>query len=148
MRSEIFAFRAISDAVAVSTGPTAPGLYTLLTSLEGHALNLLNQGYFTRGAVVRGSLYHDDDMVFGDALLEAYNRENTIARFPRIMISREVVRNIDEYWEQVKEKRNFIRRSQVRGLRERVRHADDGPACRLVKVNPHRAFGDIGCMTG
>ena len=114
-----FRAQSISDAIAISTTPT--GLYRLLEAIEKLAIDLLREGYFFRGALVYGHLYHDASMVFGDALVRAYELEKTIARYPRVIISREVMKNIE---------------SQASGLffaelRQRfdpfIQQADDGP---------------------
>ena len=42
---------------------------------ENLSLAMLHEGYFTRGAVCRGLLYHDESMVFGEALIKAYRLE-------------------------------------------------------------------------
>jgi hypothetical protein len=87
-----FRAQSISDAIAIST--TTMGLYRLLEAIEKLAVDLLREGYFIRGGLVCGSLYHDDSMVFGDAFVRAYDLERTIARYPRVIISKEVMQNI------------------------------------------------------
>jgi hypothetical protein len=49
------------------------------------ALGLLENGIVTRGAVTVGSLYHQGNIVFGPALVEAYELESRIAVYPRIV---------------------------------------------------------------
>jgi len=109
-------FRAlsISDAVALSTKTTGNGLGHLLFVLEELALGLLFDGFFIRGAIVKGNLYHDTKTVFGEALVEAYRLESEVARYPRIMVVRDVVKDATLYW--------------GKGYEERLRHAEDGPA--------------------
>jgi|SRR5579859_3240480 len=82
--------QSISDAIAISTLPTPGGLYQMFNVLEDVALTFLIGGYFVRGAIVKGMLYHDEKMVFGEALTEAYRLESEIVRFPRIMVARKV----------------------------------------------------------
>jgi hypothetical protein len=89
-----FKAQSISDAVCLSTKPTLEGMTHLFLSLEALTHALLDKGYLIRGAVVKGHLYHDNLSVFGDALVRAYVMESTVARFPRIMLSRDVV---DDY---------------------------------------------------
>src|SRR5271170_7160080 len=55
-----FRAQSISDAVAVSTLPTPQGLSVLCRALREISIGLLHLGYFTRGAVCKGLLYHDD----------------------------------------------------------------------------------------
>lgn len=85
-----FRAQSISDAVAISTFATRSGLADVFRALQSLAVDLLVEGYFIRGAVVRAPLYHDDQMVFGKALVQAYSFESEVARYPRIMVAREV----------------------------------------------------------
>lgn len=111
-----FRAQSISDAVALSTTVSSDGLMHLFEVLTELTESLLLNGYFVRGAVVRGKLYHDDKMVFGDGLVEAYRIEQEVAKYPRIVIPRQVtldIRNMDK-----KTRRDF---------KLRVKQADDGP---------------------
>jgi hypothetical protein len=49
---------------------------------------LISEGYFLRGAIELGDLYIDDEIVFGPSLLDAYEAENTIAKWPRIVLAK------------------------------------------------------------
>jgi hypothetical protein len=89
-----FRAQSISDAVAISTLPTQEGLADIFGALQSLAVDLLVEGYFVRGAVVRAPLYHDDRMVFGKALIQAYSFESEVAKYPRIVVSREVREDI------------------------------------------------------
>ncbi len=66
------------------------GLGELLKILMGLAVDLLCEGFFVRGAVNRGPLYHDEQMVFGKALVEAYQYKSEVANYPRIIVVRGV----------------------------------------------------------
>ena len=92
--------QSISDAVAISTAPTADGLVQLLYSLEDLTENLAKEGFLMRGAIVKGRLYHDKNMVFGEALVEAARLESGIVRFPRVMIARSIAEMAfrNKYW--------------------------------------------------
>jgi hypothetical protein len=86
-----FQAQSISDAVALSTRSTVNGLAMLFDTLERLSLALLHEGYFTRGGVCRGMLNHDTNMVFGEALVKAYKLESEVAKYPRIMLTKDVV---------------------------------------------------------
>jgi hypothetical protein len=86
-----FRAQSISDAVAFSTLPTIEGLSVLVGKLREFSVALLYQGFFTRGAVCKGLLHHDDQMVFGEALIRAHTLESTVVKYPRIMITKDVV---------------------------------------------------------
>jgi hypothetical protein len=115
-----FRAQSISDAVAISTLANLDGLLRLFTAIEHLAFELLKEGYFIRGALVKGKLYHDEHMVFAEALIRAYEFESTVARFPRVMVLREVKEDIDAHT------RGFFkgRRSDFEG---HLKEADDGP---------------------
>lgn len=91
--------QSISDAVCISAACHAYGLMHLFFVLEELAIELLGEGHFLRGAIVRGKLFHDENMVFGEALIDAYRLEQDIARYPRIMITSAVIRDIVTYRE-------------------------------------------------
>jgi hypothetical protein len=85
-------FRAttISDAIALSTSLSVAGLAVLIDTVSSLALGALEAGYFVRGGLCRGFLYHDKDTVFGEALISAYRLESNVARYPRIMVTKQV----------------------------------------------------------
>jgi hypothetical protein len=90
-------FQSISDAVALSTAPNAAGLDAICTAAEELSRMLLRSGYFPRGAITKGALYHDHSMVFGPALVEAYRLEAQVAKHPRILIPRAVAKDAAGY---------------------------------------------------
>jgi hypothetical protein len=110
--------QSISDAVCLSASCTASGLSHLFFSLELLTVELLKKGIFLRGGIVRGNLFHDDRMVFGSALVQAYRIESMIARFPRIMIASDV-RNDAAHYQQ--------NDGAIGPMLEYIREADDGP---------------------
>jgi hypothetical protein len=104
----------ISDALVLSTRLTVEGLSVLIDTLEDPAINALVEGYFIRGALCRGLLYHDRNTAFGDALIHAYQLESQIVRYPRVMVTSAVVTdamnsNLRQY---------FV---------DHIKPADDGP---------------------
>lgn len=103
--------QSISDAVCLSAPPSPKGLRELLLNLEILTDNLLEFGYLARGAVVKGPLYHDDNMVFGSALVEAYRLENQIALYPRIMISKPVADELNSFSKDDPSFRDFLRQA-------------------------------------
>jgi hypothetical protein len=85
-------FRAttISDAIALSSSFSANGLAVLVDAINRLVLGALEEGYFMRGGLCRGLLYHDEEMVFGEAFIKAYRLETNVARYPRIMVTKQV----------------------------------------------------------
>jgi len=114
-----FSVQSISDALAISTLVSDTGLLQILFAVESLTEELLREGYFIRGALVKGLLYHDEKMVFGDALVKAYELESTVVRFPRVMVTRDVVQDIDRYGAEYGTRKN--------PYQYRVSQAPDGP---------------------
>ena len=85
-----FQAQSISDAIVLSTRLTVSGLGIITEAFERLVLNALHEGYLTRGAICRGLLYHDKQTVFGEALIRAYNLESKVAKYPRIMLTKQV----------------------------------------------------------
>ena len=78
-----------SDSIVISANDQlGPTIVPMATSLL--CLRLLALGVFTRGGIACGSLYHEESVVFGDALIDAYRLENEVARYPRVVLSEEV----------------------------------------------------------
>ncbi|HZL41329.1 MAG TPA: hypothetical protein VFC45_13750 [Pseudolabrys sp.] len=109
-----FRAQSISDAVALSAADNIRGLGALFHSVNQLAVTLLQQGFFIRGAIVKDKLHHDDKMIFGRALVRAYRLESTVARYPRVMVTREVVDDIRD-------------RADEQSIQRMLRRADDGP---------------------
>jgi hypothetical protein len=105
-----FKSQSISDAVAVSAAPDRQGLLHVFASLSQLTCDLLAEGYFTRGAIVKGLLYQDTKTVFGEALVDAFHFERDVAKYPRIIVTRQVVDDTKAIWE--KEHSEFIRQTE------------------------------------
>jgi hypothetical protein len=114
-----FRAQSISDAVCVSTAPNIAGLCHMLMSLQELAIRLLADGFFVRGAVVKGNLYHDNKMVFGEALVRAFQFEQRVARYPRIVITSEVANDVASAL--------LSSREYSDDLADAIQQADDGP---------------------
>jgi hypothetical protein len=109
-----FHAQSISDAIALSTALNVSGLSILIDTIQHLFLGALENGYFIRGAICRGFLYHDNQMVFGEALVRAYDLETSVANYPRIVITKQVFddamnSNLKHYF------------------KDHIRQAEDGP---------------------
>lgn len=49
------------------------------------SMAMFHFGFFMRGSISKGSLYIDEDIVFGDALVKAFELESMISKSPRII---------------------------------------------------------------
>ena len=65
IEEEDYRVQSISDALAMSAAPTKEGLGNLVFALDELSLDLLREAHFVRGALVKGGLFHNDNMAFG-----------------------------------------------------------------------------------
>ena len=85
-----FAF--FSDCFIISMPMNFHGrIYSAVSEL---ILPLLNEGFVLRGGVVAGNIYHKDNIVFGPALIRAYEIEQNEAKFARILIDKSALEAI------------------------------------------------------
>jgi hypothetical protein len=111
-------FHSFSDNMCVSAAANADGITHITHSLESLARSLLDVGILLRGAIVKGKLYQDDDVVFGEALIRAVELESQVVHYPRIMLEREVA----------DEAKTLMRRRLVEDfVRDYIVQCDDGP---------------------
>lgn len=92
-------FRAqnFSDSLIISAANTGDGLWHVLFSLSDLTLNLLEIGVLVRGGVTIGGVHHDDEVVFGMGVNEAYRLESTIAKSPRVILSARALQAAEDY---------------------------------------------------
>jgi hypothetical protein len=86
-----------SDSLIVSARDTADGLWHLIFSLDALAWNLLQDDILVRGGIALGGVHHDNEVVFGVGINKAYRLESRVARYPRIVLSGEVLMEADRY---------------------------------------------------
>ncbi|MEK6408620.1 MAG: hypothetical protein AABN34_16960 [Acidobacteriota bacterium] len=90
---EFWQVKAFTDNVIIGVPLSRPGddaegeLGSLIQALCWYQLEMATRGFFVRGGIAIGDLYIDEDIVFGDALIEAHKIENEVARDPRIVLS-------------------------------------------------------------
>jgi hypothetical protein len=76
-----------SDSLAVSCRPDPDEAAWMLFDLQLLCGFLLQQGLYVRGAITVGGLFHEGSTILGPALVEAYQLEQQIARYPRIIVA-------------------------------------------------------------
>ncbi len=128
--------QSISDAVALSAAVNAAGFDAICTAAEELSRRLLRSGYFTRGGMTKGRLYHDHSTVFGPALVEAYRLESQIAKYPRIVIPRAVAADGTEYAQQGTHWKKYFD--------DRFVQANDGPFFLHILRDPSRDVRKFG----
>jgi hypothetical protein len=79
-----------SDCLILSVENDSHGRETLQHALLILTSNLIQFGFLLRGGVTRGQIFHDGGLVFGPALIEAYELESKVASTPRVILSKEL----------------------------------------------------------
>lgn len=98
--SEDIKFKIFSDNIMIAKKTTEKTLrddiYCILACV-GHFQELAagdSVGWLLRGGITIGSLFMDEIMVWGKALLRSYELENRIAIYPRVIIDDNIIENI------------------------------------------------------
>jgi hypothetical protein len=63
----------------------------------GFQLSLLSKGILSRGSIVRAGLNHMENIVYGPAMIYAYDLERKVANYPRVIIDAKVSELITGY---------------------------------------------------
>ena len=82
-----FQFQTFSDSIVIST--ELRGLGYLLNAIANLTLDLMQEGLLIRGAIAKGKLYHKKGVMFGPAFIEAHRIEQTVAKYPRVVLSKQ-----------------------------------------------------------
>jgi hypothetical protein len=89
-------FKAFTDNIVIGFPIAIDGEHEMLSILERLAvfqLTMIQKSFFIRGGVAVGEHYMDSNIVFGGALIEAYEAESELAREPRIVLAASAVSN-------------------------------------------------------
>lgn len=114
-----FRSTSFSDNVVVSAPISPNDLAAVLHFCFQFSWILLNHGgHLCRGAIVKGPLHHGTTEVFGKGLVDAYQIENKIADFPRIIVTQNVRNDIIRFSD---------RDSYLRDFLPRTVKSEDGP---------------------
>lgn len=79
---------------------------------------LCSFGILIRGAILEGNLYLAENFIYGKGIIEAYNIENNVAVYPRIIVSTELMKNTFSKIKEIffEERYNTIRKLTVRNM--------------------------------
>jgi hypothetical protein len=78
-----------SDTYVVSSPATERDAAQLVGFVSKISTDMLTLGHYVRGAIVRGLIRHSDGILYGPALIDAYQIEQHVAKYPRIIVSPE-----------------------------------------------------------
>lgn len=80
----------VSDCMVISADPTLDGFKILSNKIHKIISDLAVDGYFCRGAITKGSLFHHGNVLFGSAYIKAYHLESK-AIYPRIILDPDII---------------------------------------------------------
>lgn len=78
----------LSEKASDNEGDKSP--WHLMAAVQALCSNLLAHNILTRGAIVRGGAFHRGRVAFGPAMIEAYDIEHHVAKYPRILVTDKV----------------------------------------------------------
>ena len=81
-----------SDSAVISYGLKTSSLFYILIDIIHLQLGLGALGIMIRGGISIGDCYHDGNIIFGPAMNEAYRLEHEVAKWPRVVIMEETLR--------------------------------------------------------
>jgi len=83
-----------ANRIAITVDATTHGLAHMLRHVAkiGFRLIRLSPPVFCRGGITRGPVYHGGQVVLGPGLDEAYVMAKRLARYPRVILTEEVIR--------------------------------------------------------
>jgi hypothetical protein len=79
-------FVAFSDSIVLSALKSSINLLLIGLATVMLCGELLKRRASTRGGITIGPLYHRENVVFGKAMIDAYELEQRVARVPRILV--------------------------------------------------------------
>lgn len=96
----LWEFKAFTDNIVIGFPiklDSEVEMATIFERLAVFQLSMIKYGFFIRGAIAVGEHYMDSDIVFGNALIEAYEAERNLALEPRIVLSRSAVKYFNRH---------------------------------------------------
>ncbi|MDT7917338.1 hypothetical protein [Clostridium perfringens] len=81
-----------SDSIVISYDANIKGaLFYILMDIIHIQLDFANQGVYLRGGITVGELYHKHNIVFGPGMVKAYELESIHAKYPRIILEKDLI---------------------------------------------------------
>lgn len=94
-KEKLFSGRVVtqfSDSIVFSFPAYAEGaVFNAIVNILKVQVYLIKNGYLCRGGVARGELVHTPEMLFGPAMLKAYELESKLAVYPRVIFDDEIL---------------------------------------------------------
>lgn len=94
----------LSDTIVFYVNATVKNaLAALIATCSFFQIELLsvNAPTLLRGAIVKGNIYRDGDVVFGQGIVDAYLLEENVAKYPRIILQKKIVKEYTNFDKEV-----------------------------------------------
>ena len=99
IRIKIFSDCTCASVPAMLCTPTeASVLCLLITWVVCYNFQLIRRDIYPRGGISTGFHYEDENMIFSDGLIKAYELENERAIYPRTILDEELVQRLKWLW--------------------------------------------------
>lgn len=85
---------------------------------------LIDHGILIRGGIAFGDIYIDKNQIFGPALIRAYDLENKFAKYPRLIVDPELIKELKQ--NKLLRKYGHSVEQESEHISELVRQSDDG----------------------
>ena len=83
-----------SDSIVISSGDD--NLFNVIWACGWLQANLLYLGILTRGGIAEGCTVHENDILYGEGMIKAYQIESKAAIYPRIVIDDELFKYLNQ----------------------------------------------------
>lgn len=83
--------RAFSDSITISAPLESKAIAQLLKTVLNLQIRFVSGGVLVRGGIAFGKHYGDETLIYSEALIRAYELERDKARFPRILIDKNLL---------------------------------------------------------
>lgn len=81
-----------SDSIVISFNANEESeIYFTLTEIKNLIINLALSNIICRGGIAYGKLIHNDKVLFGPAMVEAYETESKAAMYPRVVLDSTII---------------------------------------------------------
>ena len=89
-----------SDSIVISVKYNSKNINeifsTLIANISFIGAKLITKGILFRGGITTGKLFHSDDgIIFGEGLIQAYQLETQAAIYPRIILSKKIIKKLN-----------------------------------------------------
>jgi hypothetical protein len=87
-----------SDSIVISYPVEMLGsVFWLLLDVVHIQLDMMQKGILMRGGITFGQLCHNDNIVFGPAMVDAYDLESKVAIYPRVVVNEKLFQLAGEH---------------------------------------------------